>query len=44
MAVRTVCAGTLKAFVEDDLGDFARELAGKIEREMDEPSGSDPSA
>lgn len=38
VAIRTVCAGTLKAFVENDLGDFARELAGKIEREMDEGS------
>lgn len=43
VAIRTVCAGTLKAFVEDDLGDFARDLAIKIEREMDGSSWSDAS-
>lgn len=36
VAIRTVCAGTLKAFVEDDLGDFARELAVRFDREADD--------
>lgn len=31
VAIRTVCAGTLKAFVEDNLGDFARELVKEIQ-------------
>jgi hypothetical protein len=35
-AIRAVCAGTLKAFVENDLGDFARTLARKIEGETTE--------
>lgn len=34
VAIRTVCAGTMKAFVEDDLGGFARRLAKTIEREI----------
>jgi len=34
VAIRTVCAGTLKAFVEDDLGDFARELVKEMQKRM----------
>jgi hypothetical protein len=33
VAIRTVCAGTMKAFTEDDLGHFARELVRKLEQE-----------
>lgn len=33
VAIRTVCAGTMKAFTEDDLGHFARELVKKLEQE-----------
>ncbi len=32
VASRTVCAGILKAFVEDDLGDFARELVKEMQK------------
>lgn len=32
VAIRTVCAGTMKAFTEDDLGHFARELVKKLEQ------------
>jgi hypothetical protein len=34
VALRTVCAGTIKAFVENDLGHFALELVKKLEEEM----------
>jgi NAD binding domain of 6-phosphogluconate dehydrogenase len=34
VALRTVCAGTVKAFVDNDLGHFALELAKKIEEEV----------
>lgn len=33
VAIRTVCAGTMKAFTEDDLGPFAWELVKKLEKE-----------
>lgn len=33
VAIRTVCAGTMKSFTENDLGHFARELVRKIEKE-----------
>ncbi len=29
-ALKTICAGTVKAYAEDDLGPFARELANKL--------------
>lgn len=35
VAIRTVCAGTMKAFVEGDLGGFAQALAQEIEQELD---------
>lgn len=31
--IRTVCAGTMKSYTENDLGHFARELADKLEAE-----------
>lgn len=31
VAIRTVCAGTMKSFAEDDLGHFARELVKQLE-------------
>ena len=31
--IYTVCAGTMRAYAEDDLGEFARKLADKIEAE-----------
>jgi len=34
VAIRTVCAGTMKSFTENDLGHFALELVKKIENEM----------
>jgi hypothetical protein len=34
VALRTVCAGTIKSFVEKDLGHFALELVNKVEKEM----------
>ena len=34
VAIRTVCAGTMKSFTENDLGHFALELVKKIEEEM----------
>jgi hypothetical protein len=34
VAIRTVCAGTIKSFTENDLGHFALQLAKKIERQM----------
>ena len=34
VAIRTVCAGTMKSFTENDLGHFALELVKKIEKEM----------
>jgi hypothetical protein len=33
VAIRTVCAGTMISFAENDLGHFARELAQRLERE-----------
>ena len=33
VAIRTVCAGTMISFTENDLGHFARELAQRLERE-----------
>ena len=34
VAIRTVCAGTMKSFTENDLGHFALELVKKIAKEM----------
>ena len=34
VAIRTVCAGTMKSFTENDLGHFALDLVKKIEKEM----------
>ena len=34
VAIRTVCAGTMKSYVENDLGHFALELVKKVESEM----------
>ena len=34
VAIRTVCAGTMKSFTENDLGHFARELVNQLEKEM----------
>jgi len=34
VAIRTVCAGTIKSFAENDLGHFALELVKKIEKEI----------
>ncbi|RJQ65427.1 MAG: NAD(P)-dependent oxidoreductase [Desulfobacteraceae bacterium] len=34
VAIRTVCAGTIKSFVEKDLGHFALELVKIVEQEM----------
>jgi 3-hydroxyisobutyrate dehydrogenase-like beta-hydroxyacid dehydrogenase len=34
VAIRTVCAGTMKSFTENDLGYFALQLVKKIESEM----------
>ena len=34
VAIRTVCAGTMKSFVENDLGHFALELAKNMDKEM----------
>lgn len=33
VAIRTVCAGTMKSYTENDLGHFALELVRKLERE-----------
>ncbi len=33
VVVYTVCAGTMRAYVDDDLGEFARALADKFEQE-----------
>jgi len=33
VVIRTVCAGTIKSFTENDLGDFARELLRTLESE-----------
>jgi len=33
VAIRTVCAGTMKSFTENDLGHFALELVKKLEKE-----------
>ena len=35
VAIRTVCAGTMKSYTENDLGHFALELVKKLERELD---------
>jgi len=35
VAIRTVCAGTMKSYTENDLGHFAMELVKKLERELD---------
>lgn len=35
VVIRTVCAGTMKSYTENDLGHFAMELAKKLEQEMD---------
>lgn len=35
VAVRTVLAGTIRAFAEDDLGHFARELVARLEKAGD---------
>lgn len=34
VAVRTVCAGTMKSYIEDDLGHFARRLVQQLEAEI----------
>jgi len=34
VAIRTVCAGTMKSFTENDLGHFALELVKKLEKEQ----------
>ncbi len=34
VAIRTVCAGTMKAFAENDLGPFAEELIKELEYEV----------
>jgi len=34
VAIRTVCAGTIKSFTENDLGHFALELVKKLEKEL----------
>ena len=39
VAIRTVCAGTMKSFTENDLGHFALELVKKIEEEMEKKGG-----
>ena len=39
VAIRTVCAGTMKSFTENDLGHFALELVKKIEKEMMKKGG-----
>lgn len=39
VAIRTVCAGTMKSFTENDLGHFALELVKKIEKEMVKKEG-----
>ena len=39
VAIRTVCAGTMKSFTENDLGHFALELVKKIEKEMVKKGG-----
>lgn len=33
VVIKTVCAGTMKSFTEDDLGHFGKELAKQLERE-----------
>jgi 6-phosphogluconate dehydrogenase (decarboxylating) len=33
VAIKTVCTGVVKAFADDDLGDFAREMVKQLERE-----------
>lgn len=40
VAIRTVCAGTMKAFVDGDLGDFARALAREVELELEGAPGA----
>jgi hypothetical protein len=35
VAIRPVCAGTMKSFTENDLGHFALELVKKLEKELD---------
>lgn len=35
VVIRTVCAGTMKSYTENDLGHFALELVKKLEKEMD---------
>lgn len=35
IVIYTVCAGTMRSYVENDLGHFARELANKLEAEED---------
>jgi 3-hydroxyisobutyrate dehydrogenase-like beta-hydroxyacid dehydrogenase len=35
VAIRTVCAGTMKSFTENDLGHFAQELVKKMEQGQD---------
>lgn len=39
VAIRTVCAGTMKSFTENDLGHFALELVKRIEEEMVKKGG-----
>lgn len=34
VVIRTVCAGTMKSYTENDLGHFAMELAKKLEKEI----------
>ena len=40
MLFRSVCAGTMKAFVDGDLGDFARALAREVELELEGAPGA----
>jgi glycerol-3-phosphate dehydrogenase len=35
VAIRTVCAGTMKSYTENDLGHFALELVKKLEKDLD---------
>ncbi len=35
IVIYTVCAGTMRSYVEGDLGEFARKLADKLEAEQD---------
>jgi hypothetical protein len=34
VAIRTVCAGTMRSYVENDLGHFARQLVQRLDKEI----------